>query len=434
MLHAPRPRDARRQVRGPATILIIAGTVAVVIAVYALLTAPAADPRNERASASVTLLPGREAATELEPTWRVTGFGQGQDGLPLTRVGGVAIGDAGETYVAQPLDRRIVRLDANGSLLWQAGGPGEGPGEFSAISAIGMFEDTLFVSDADQQRVSLFSTDGRLLATRELAARLDMQSIGERLFLSGGWPVALLADGHAIAEPHVMGMPEPPRAGVSRGHSRIPLMRIDSRGSVMDTVAWRETIGAVVGIERDGALFQIPAPFQGRSLTAVMPGGRGVIVVRWTDPDEARVTLTRLDADGDTARHRTYGYEPRPLTQRAVEQVLSELSVFAGADREVPNALEFEPVLRGEALIPEVSPPITGLAIGQDGSVWLRREEVGEDAVAWTVLDSIGEVRDVVLLPRRQRVATAAADFFIAVGDDPYDLPSLLRYDRSSRR
>jgi hypothetical protein len=384
----------------------------------------------ERWTPTRAVLPGEVVTIEWEPVWTMGGADQSK--WPLTRVGGVSIGTAGEIYVAQPLEPGLVRVGSGGSVLWQAGGPGEGPGEFSAISAIGVIADTVFVSDADQGRVSLFSAEGQLLATRPLAARLEMQAVRNDLFIVAGWPVALLADGQAIAEPHVMGVAGLSADGVQRGHARIPLLRIDSLGTVTDTLVWREDSGAIVGMVRGGKLFQVQAPFQELSLTAVMPKGQGVVIVRWTDPGEALVTITRIDADGDTALHRTYGYEPIPLTRHALEPTLQELTVHPGGEPGAPETPEIERSLREYGLIPETLPPVTGLTVGRDGSIWLRREDRGEANVAWTVLASTGEVSGVVSLPRRQSVMAAAPSFIVAVEEDAFGVPSLIRYDLSS--
>lgn len=164
-------------------------------------------------------------------------------------------------------------------------------------------------------------------------------------------------------------------------------------------------------------------------MTAVAPNGQGVVVVRWTGPAEARITVSRIAAEGDTVLHRTYGYAPVSLTRRALERTLRELSVFPSGE-EAPGQQEFEPALREGGLIPDILPPVTGLAAGRDGSVWLRREDRGEDHVAWVVLDSTGEIREVVSLPQRQRVAAATGEFLIAVEEDAFGVPSLIRYDR----
>ncbi len=435
---SPRFRPLGRE--KPPTILLTIGVVAVaLVAVHRLASTPSAGrddmPTNTiaemgagRWTAPPAVLPGREGAIELEPVWVIGGADN--DGFLSTRADGVAVGNGGEIYVTRSLERRVVRLGPDGRLLWQAGGRGNGPGEFSSISAIGVFEDTVFASDADLGRVSLFSAGGRFLATRRLAAELAMQSIGDGLFISGGSPVALLADGGAIAEPHIVGMPATPRAGMRRAHSRVPLLRIDSLGSVTHTVAWRDVAGAVVGMMRDGRVFQIQAPFEGRSKTAVMPNGQGVIVVRWTQPPEALVVVTRVEADGDTVLHRAFGYEPVPATRRAIERTLREASVFPSGEEAAPAGPEFEDALREDGLVPEVLPPVTGLAVGRDGSVWLRREDHGEDHVVWTVLSSTGQVREAVSLPRRQTVAAATRGFFLVIEEDAFGVPSLVRYDR----
>lgn len=66
--------------------------------------------------------------------------------------------------------------------------------------------------------------------------------------------------------------------------------------------------------------------------------------------------------------------------------------------------------------------------MGQDDSIWLRREEREGDSVQWTVLDGAGEVMGVVTLPRGQEVVAARGTVMATVEEDELGLTNLVRY------
>ncbi|MBN1425447.1 hypothetical protein JXA88_12915 [Candidatus Fermentibacteria bacterium] len=72
-----------------------------------------------------------------------------------------AIAVAGDTiFVADQQVERLVALDSSGRLLWRAGRPGQGPGEFSGVSQIAVSDTLVAVSNLYNYRVDLFSRDG----------------------------------------------------------------------------------------------------------------------------------------------------------------------------------------------------------------------------------------------------------------------------------
>ena len=79
-------------------------------------------------------------------------------------------------------------------------------------------------------------------------------------------------------------------------------------------------------------------------------------------------------------------------------------------------------------MIPATLPGVTGLAVGQDDSIWLRREEREGDTVQWAVLDGMGQVLGVVTLPRAQEVVAARGTVMAAVEEDELGRVTLVRY------
>jgi DNA-binding beta-propeller fold protein YncE len=85
---------------------------------------------------------------------------------PFRRPLAVAVGAAGNTYVADAGSDRVEELDSGGRLVASWGGPGSAPGRFLnpdgiAVDAAG----DVYVADGILDRVQEFTAGGRLLAT-----------------------------------------------------------------------------------------------------------------------------------------------------------------------------------------------------------------------------------------------------------------------------
>jgi hypothetical protein len=66
--------------------------------------------------------------------------------------------------------------------------------------------------------------------------------------------------------------------------------------------------------------------------------------------------------------------------------------------------------------------------IAADGSVWIRRSEIGGEAVRWILLSANGEPQGVIELPRAARVLWSRSDTLWAAIPDELDVPWLVRY------
>ena len=158
-------------------------------------------------------------------------------------------------------------------------------------------------------------------------------------------------------------------------------------------------------------------------------------MVREDDAAGPSVLVTRIGPSADTVFSRTYSpYTPAPLTDDLFRRVLSETEVgeifpMPGGEREgVPESAEFEGPVRRSGVLPETLPTVTSLVVGQDESIWLRREEQEGEFARWTVLDGTGEVLGVVTLPRRQEVVAVRGAVMVAVEEDELGRASLVRY------
>lgn len=88
-----------------------------------------------------------------------------ESGPPFNRPTDVAVAPNGEIYVSDGYgNARVHRFTAEGSLIQSWGEPGSGPGQFRLPHGIGISPDNrVFVTDRENDRIHIYSRDGRLL-------------------------------------------------------------------------------------------------------------------------------------------------------------------------------------------------------------------------------------------------------------------------------
>ena len=222
--------------------------------------------------------------------------------------------------------------------------------------------------------------------------------------------------------------PAPPTSGAANTLDPSALPAIAAERIAATELAFTPHNGADPGPD-----FRIRVPFQRVIHTAVMPGGGGVVVVREDDTAGPSVMVTRIGPSADTVFSRTYAYTPAPVTDDLFRRALGETEVgealvlFSEEDPTLDGS-DFEEPVRRSGVLPETLPAITRLAVGQDESIWLRREEQEGEYAQWTVLDAAGEAVGVVTLPRRQEVVAARGAVMVAVEEDELGRAWLVRY------
>lgn len=361
----------------------------------------------------------------------------------LTQIDQIVIGPDGLFYVSQPLDRNVRVYDARGALRGVIGRKGEGPGELAGIASIGLLRDTLYVSDDQLLRVSFFTMDGTFLTSRSW--RTDQTPTRGTGTSSSGpldimylptTPQAVSVDGTVLVMPQlVMPVLTERGPGVRTWSYAIPVLRMDLRSQVIDTLAWEQHMAANVVVSRGGGEFFFAAHLFDSPLLKLMPDGSGVVVVdRRAAADRATTTfrVSAIRGARDTIFSREFAYEPVPSTHEVVRSALERTPIYqdprSRASGSPPGVPEREAALRDAGLVPSMLPPVTYVAVGQDSSIWLRREEVSGDSAVWNVLAPSGEAVGTLRLPSRQTVVAAKGDEVAAVELDDLDVPYVIRY------
>jgi hypothetical protein len=117
---------------------------------------PAADPG---ATSPFTLELEQVFGAEEEPVEELLAF-----------VAGIAVDDAGNVYVVDGGNDRLVAFDADGGLLWTGGRSGQGPGEFDGPNAVAWDgNDLLYVDNRGAGQIDTWRTTGEYVDSHGLS-------------------------------------------------------------------------------------------------------------------------------------------------------------------------------------------------------------------------------------------------------------------------
>lgn len=333
----------------------------------------------------------------------------------------------GRIYTMHPQEETIRVHDQQGRLLRTIGRRGEGPGEFQNLGRMGMLGDTLWVLDFGTYRFSYFSLEGELLGSRQIP--IDLGSGPDE---RPPRPRGLLSDGSIMASP-----PAFSRLVVDGTIKRQVVLRMDVTGAVADTLFTYSLENTTLEVHDPdsprGPRSYVTQPFTDTEIAQISPSAPAVIRVdrtaaRSSDPTAFRVT--RVEFGGDTVFSREYEYTPIPLTDHLVDSIIRDIGQrlsklpFPGRATQA----RVEALARDALYRPAFHPPVSGLVIGRDGTLWLQREKTGADFVDWIVLAPTGEAVGIVAMPRDLRVLAAERGTVWGMESDELDVPYIVRY------
>jgi hypothetical protein len=351
----------------------------------------------------------------LTPELRVGELGGPVD---LTEVGRLEVDFDGRIYVSQPRDGRVLRFDPDGTPLEPLGRRGDGPGEFRVPTNMGWTGDTLWVLDSGLRRVTFFQDGRAVRILRVPDAPLEVEA-------GPTFPVGFPGEGVAVlvAQP-------PPRRIQDASPSSGVLLRSDQNGR-----EFRELARLHV---RDRPLLETPAgssimlafqPFDDSTLLQAAPDGSTVVLVERRAPErsgEGRFQVVKFRSDGGVVYRRWVAFSALPVTEETLQARL-ELPEGPLAER-FPSPATALRALREAIFVPRFHPPVTDLAVGRDGTAWVRREDAGAPLVRWMVLNPRGELLAEVKAPAALRILQADGDRVWGVETDDMGVPTVVRF------
>jgi hypothetical protein len=334
----------------------------------------------------------------------------------------VAAREDGTLYVLDSGNHEVRVFDARGRHMRTFGREGAGPGEFMDADGAGWLGDTMWVSDPMQMRTTFFTPSGNVLRTAGPATRASERyapTVAD----------AVLADGSSL----VLARPLQPRSPTERPTvSRLPVLRVGRSGSP-DTLAWRDLRHRQVRVDNGGRTLVLTQPWDDSPLVSVSKTGRSVVLISRpaaARAADARFHVMRLSPFGDTLFSRSFPYTPVAVPAGWASRWADETAGLiaprrAGTDR---RALETD-LVRG-VYVPAFKPPVTAVVAGDDGTVWLRREQPEEQGgtVVWNVLSGEGQLLAEVRAPGDLEIQQVQRSHVWGVMADDLDVPYVYRF------
>lgn len=374
------------------------------------------------AAYTVNKLSGADASA---PVWLASSVpelrigGEDDAATRFTNIPSIVVEDE-HLFVAVAPENEIREFDAEGNHLRTLGGSGRGPGEFSMLYRIQFANDQLLAMDAQAMRTVVFDADGK--EVRSLQHSLRNPDPGVRT----GAPLAVFADGSVLVSQRY-GADELAEAPEDITYG-IYLVAPDGSGR---RVAETSPVGANSFLRNGMALVAMDAAVPWNDLLAVNPADRFLVIVKRQPAEsgkEATFTVERVNLDGAPRVTRAFTYEPHRIPSEEIDRqvvgggaALARLSAFPGGAGLLRQ-------MRESHDIPEYEPPVSGLVMGDEGTIWLRREGIGRETVTWWVLGEDLKQIAQVELPAGLDVRYASREMVIGVEKDGLDVPSIVRY------
>ncbi len=353
------------------------------------------------------------------PEW---GPGEGWriDATPLSRIGvlegnpsyqfdgvtGAARLEDGTVVVADFGYQNVRFFDAEGRVTATVGGPGEGPGEFQGLSALGTDDSgRIWAYDFMLRRITWLDGSGRILRIISLDPEPPMLN-----------PVGVLADGSFLLK-QLWGATQVAQA-TQTGFRRDPVafVRFAADGTLLDTLCLLP--GRELVLTDEGGRGVMGTPPFGKNASGTI--WRGVAVVGSTEA----VDLSVLSPGGEAVRIvRLPALDLRLDPDAREEYIEGRLTGLPEGDRPGERA-------RLEAMtFPETRPAFGGLVADSEGNLWVS-DWVSAPGTPkeWKVLDAEGRWLGVVAPPPRFFPQAIGEDWVLGVEWDELDVEYVVIY------
>jgi hypothetical protein len=209
------------------------------------------------------------------------------------------------------------------------------------------------------------------------------------------------------------------------------MVRFRDSGEPVGLLARRESRNEFGQLRGENSSTYFPQFFSDSPLVGVSPDGSAIIMVRREAASAggtATFTVQRLEPSGRTTFLRNYQYRPLPLSSEAVERAIEQhISGMANARMRTPEAAALRRELRENLYRPRYLPPVNAVVLGRDGTIWLRREDLGRSHAWWHVLDARGQLIGQAWIPANLNVRYADRTQIWAEERDELDVPTFVR-------
>lgn len=331
------------------------------------------------------------------------------DDVLLSRVDALDIASDGRVYVVDGASEGVLVLGADLTYKGSIGRRGDGPGEFKHLTVAQVLPgDSLFVFDADLQRITLFASqaDGPEYArpvwgpTRTGSGAYKPAAAAYRHpgngSLLGVFRLAYMASGSDVGE---------------RRYHVLRHLYENHEGQHADSVFAFPSGEALVvrrGWIKGGAVMVTTHPFGRRPYWSLLGHDRLVYV------HSHAVSAQVIDWDGRSVSSFSYDLKPIPVTDAEVDAEADEMKA------------ETARLFRDGA--PYVWPPVAGLVGDDQERIWLAIRKTDRAVLEWAAFTQDGTHAASVLLPANFRVLAVRDGRLVGVDVDAYDVPTIKSY------
>jgi hypothetical protein len=419
---------------------------------------------EQEASDGGALSADRVPRLTLVEELRIGSVRDGREGF--SRIRQIFVDREGRAFVFDDMDFQMRVFDREGQELYRFGGRGDGPGEFQILPGFELEGDTLWAVETLVRRLTVFERSGRVLGTGRIEAVPVWVAPG---FMGLVMPRWLLEDGTFLGDVRftMQATPSRPAPGDAPPGTddpiRIPQIRFDLRGQVIDTIGWSiQPPPQVPAMARPE-----PETFEFRSVPYRVPVGPidapirispglfddSILVERPTPAtgEIATFRVTHVRAAGDTVYDRELSYTPvaystEQLDRMAWDEVVrghSMLGTLGAPGTPEADSVDHFREVRRRMDLPPYQPPIQPLSVGpnaiqrpdraayrmgSEGTLWLRREDDREAVLRWLLLDETGLPLGELAVPRHAWVSWSGGDEVWTIEHDEFDVPWVVRY------
>ena len=377
--------------------------------------APERDRFSTRDSAGIHIVENTAPAWSEGDAWRLSeqplvdiGGLEGDPDYELYQVSNAVRMPDGRIVVGNSGSNQIRFYDESGKHLLDAGGGGEGPGEFRNIRWVRLYRaDSVAAYDLRLSRTSVFDSDGRFVRSFSTPA---MESGGT------GWPDDVFEDGSLLVRA-VSQVPPDASGEVMR--------RVEPRYSVSPEGEFEDSLCAYPGAEtvmhsfESMSIVYFGPPLFGRSTRYDVAGNR--FYVASNDTYEVRVhardgslesivrkqheNLEVTDADVEAFKEAQLSSDMPPGMRDAMAQVLDDSPI-----RETMPAFDF-------------------FVVDRVGNLWVEEyRRPGETVPRWTVFNREGELLGTLSLPDRFVIDDVGNDYVLGRWSDEMDIEHVRLY------
>ncbi|MGD8277162.1 MAG: 6-bladed beta-propeller [Gemmatimonadota bacterium] len=374
---------------------------------------------SERSAFAVLDSAGIEIADIAHPVW-TDGESWTAGAEPVLEIGALEGDEAYQLYrvsrairlpnrsivIANGGTSQLRWFDADGRFVRNAGGQGEGPGEFSRLFGLSLAGDVLLAHDYTLARVTRFDTAGTLLGTVQLAG-----DPGRPIEV---WPTD---SGYVGMIPELA---YDVTADPTYHRRNVTYVRYAVDGALIDTLAVLPGPEMVVsgGPVAGGFTMSMTSPLIAHTSQQAVIGSR--LVAGNTEHFELRV----YGPDGSLNRLTRDPSRDLPVEASEWDAVVAENM----ADAETPDERRAVQELATLRPAPATRPAFDRFLADRAGYLWVAPFRPGAGPAPWLVVDIDGGVLGSVDLPEGLRPTDIGEDYVLGVIRDDLDVEQVRMY------